>query len=109
MAAGGMDTLVEIYNLESGEESTIEGGSGFVTGLAYTPDGSRLATVSPQQVTFWDTQTCEQIGKLRVIEEVRRVGFLPDGSGMITTSLEGYARLWKALPPGGRLLPEELE
>jgi len=94
---------VQIYNLATGKVSKIAGGSGWVTGLAYTPDGSRLATVSPQRVTFWDTQTHERIGELRVTEELRRVGFLPDGSGMITTSLEGSARLWKALPSGDRL------
>ena len=104
-AAGGMDSAVTVYNLATKAVTEFRDESWWVTGLAYTPDGSRLATASTQQITFWDTASLEKVCTFGVNEEVRRVGFLPDGSGMITTSLEGQVRLWKALPPGERLSP----
>ena len=101
-AAGGLDTEVKVCNLKTMEESELGDASWWVTGLAYTPDGSRLATASPQQVTFWDSETHQQVGRFHIREEVRRVAFLSDESGMITTSKEGFVRLWKAIPPGGQ-------
>ncbi len=68
----------------------------WITGIAFTPDGSRLVTASPQQVTFWDYESKEQIGTFRANDQVRRVAFLPDGSGMVTASAEGNIRIWDA-------------
>lgn len=99
VAASGLDGTVHILDLDSNKKDTLSEESRWVTGLAYSPDGSRLVTASPGQVTFWDSESFEQIGTLDVNEQVRRVGFLPDGTGLVTASSEGFVRVWKALPP----------
>jgi WD40 repeat protein len=110
-AAGGLDTSVKLFDLEKVlkcrhtehlEESNaqhyqeLKDKSWWLTGLAFTSDGKRLATVSDGMVTFWDPVTLEQIGTFRVNEQIRRIAFLPDA--MFTASTEGYVRLWKATP-----------
>lgn len=74
-----------------------------LTGLTFSPCGTRLVTVSPTgSVTFYNAKTFEGVGTMRLHEHVRRVAVLPDASGIITASSEGYVRLWPAARPEQR-------
>ncbi len=98
-AAAGLDSSIKIYSVDGRDDVELQDKSRWITGLAFTPDGKRLVTASAQQITFWDPDSRDQLGTFRVNEQVRRIGFLADGSGMVTASTEGFVRLWKATPP----------
>jgi len=95
-AAGGLDGSVVLFDADTEIEETLPVKSWWVTGLAFTSDGKRLATASDGMVTFWNPDTLDEIGTFRVNEQVRRVAFLRDA--MITVATEGYVRLWQARP-----------
>ncbi len=87
-AAGGLDGIVEVRDVTDATKGKLDDKSQWVTGLSFTPDGSRLVTVSPEQIAFFESETLEEIGTFRVNEQFRRVAFFPNGDGMVTASAE---------------------
>lgn len=79
-----------------------------VTGLAYSPDGKRLAAVSRNVVKLWDTKTRLEMLTLRGANRPfwedslpLLVQFSPDGQGLMATNSDDTLSLWEAEPPGG--------
>jgi WD40 repeat protein len=76
--------------------SNLEGHSEWVWSVAFSPDGSRLATGSGDGTAkIWDLES----GKASLTleghsESVTRVAFSPDGSGLVTGSDDGTAKIW---------------
>ncbi len=82
------------------------GDDAFVFGVAFSPDGTRLATATgsrdPAQAAdngakVWDART----GKLLLTlsghgREVFDVAFSPDGKRLVTASVDTTAKLWDA-------------
>jgi WD40 repeat protein len=77
------------------------GHSAMAWSLAFTPDGTRLASASRDMtVKLWDTASGQEVLTLRgFASEVSGVAFSPDGSRLVTTDLGGSVRLWKAERP----------
>src|SRR5262249_25642569 len=69
-----------------------------VTGVAFSPDGLRLATASRDETArLWDARTGQELLTLKGhTAQVRSVSFSPDGTRLATTSADGTARLWDA-------------
>jgi WD40 repeat protein len=76
-----------------------------VMAVAFSPDGQTMATGAwwwkhnvpntPAEVQLWKVGTWEQIGKPMLHPEpVRALAFGPDGTALLSTSLDGKARLW---------------
>jgi WD40 repeat protein len=68
-----------------------------VWGLAFTPDGTRLASASRDMtVKLWDTASGQEVLTLRdFASEVSGVAFSPDGRRLVTTDLGGSVRLYE--------------
>lgn len=70
--------------------------TGAVTDLAFSANGSRLATGSADgTVRVWDPHTGEQLLVLRGHSAaVSSVSFSPDGSRLASASRDGTVRVW---------------
>ncbi len=81
---------------------TLEGPSNTVHALAFSPDGTRLATgTEDEAVTLWDMTAGREIATLRHPGTVKTVAFSPDGrhlasgsSGSFKEGAENIVKLW---------------
>ncbi|MCO6042887.1 protein kinase [Aeoliella sp. ICT_H6.2] len=91
IASGGTDSLVYLWDVESGELlNSWEGHSHWVYGLAFHPRGDHLATVSGHssrgegRVLVWDVSTGERQRDLSVVEScLFAVTYSPDGQLLV--------------------------
>ncbi|MGD0699403.1 MAG: CHAT domain-containing protein [Trebonia sp.] len=76
---------------------TLAGHTSYVTGVAFSPDGSLLATASGDHTArLWNTGTGAPVRTLTGHEAgVTGVAFSPDGSLVATVSGDRTARLWQ--------------
>ena len=78
-------------------ELTLRGHAGFVDGLAYTPDGKRLATASDDGTAkVWDATTGRELLTLPIKDGHGRhgVAFSPDGKRLATSTNSGEVTVW---------------
>jgi WD40 repeat protein len=109
IGVGCFDGHVRLYDL-TGEESTerlaVKATRGLLStgidSLAFSADGSRLATGGDRTARIWDAATAQQLLDLRPGKRVTSVAFSPDGSRLATGSYDKTARIWYAA--SGRLL-----
>jgi WD40 repeat protein/DNA-binding SARP family transcriptional activator len=88
---------VELWDPATGERvAVLEGSAGSVLGVAFSPDGTRLATGGIDgAVTIWDTASGEQLLVLRGhYNFAASVAFSPDGSQLASVGAEGVVRIW---------------
>jgi WD40 repeat protein len=76
---------------------TLVGHNAAVWSLAFTPDGTRLASASRDMtVRLWDTASRKEVLPLQGFSsEVRGVAFSPDGRRLVTTDQAGFVKLWE--------------
>ena len=69
-----------------------------VTGVAWHPDGSRLATCGADRtIRIWDTATGTELITLRGHSNlIQRLAFSNDGNTLVSTSDDGTIKLWRA-------------
>ncbi len=91
------DQTIAIWDLETGRRvATLAGHSGIVNGLAFSSDGSRLATANGDgSIRVWDARTGQQQLELRGHAGlVSNVSFSPDGRWLASYGAEGTVRVW---------------
>jgi WD40 repeat protein len=80
----------------SRELATLTGHTGFVTQVAFSPDGQRLVSVSTDKtMKLWDTATGKEIATLPGHTSfIRHVTFSPDGQRLASASEDTTVKLW---------------
>jgi WD40 repeat protein/serine/threonine protein kinase len=96
-----MENTAIIWNAVTGEKLlTLDHGDGFpgVFGVAFNPDGTRLATASggtPGVAIIWDATTGQELLTLSGHTSwINRLDFSPDGTVLATTSADMTVKLW---------------
>jgi WD40 repeat protein/type II secretory pathway predicted ATPase ExeA len=79
-------------------DRTLKGHSGWVTGVAFSPDGLRLASGSwDQTVKFWDVATGQGLGNIAdEIKGVEALAFSDDGHWLAAETSSNTVALWDA-------------
>jgi WD40 repeat protein len=75
--------------------TTLESHTSTVYAVAFSPDGTRLATADGRTVGLWDPATGTTLTTLEShTSAVYAVAFSPDGTRLATAGSDGTARLW---------------
>jgi RNA polymerase sigma factor (sigma-70 family) len=100
LAAASRDQTVRLWNMTTGQEiRRLPNHEGSVRFVAYSPDGTRLATgVSPSGVVhLWDAATGEKVRQLKHAGHwVGHVAFSPDGKIVAAGASRHVILLWDA-------------
>ncbi|HEY2466576.1 MAG TPA: TIR domain-containing protein [Terracidiphilus sp.] len=97
LAAGGEDGSTRIWLLASGNQLHELVDEGPVHSVTFSPDGKNLATVtiSTTTVKIWDVISGREVRTFGDhASSVFAVAYSPDGSKLVTASIDKTARLW---------------
>jgi WD40 repeat protein len=97
-AAGGSDAIT-VWNVSDGvETATLKNRSGDITHLAFSPDGTRLASSSKDwPILLWDLASQRVSAALNGhTAAVNSVSYSADGKQLISGSDDGTVRTWDA-------------
>ncbi|MDE0424820.1 MAG: dockerin type I domain-containing protein [Candidatus Poribacteria bacterium] len=101
LASGSDDGTVRLWNVQTGETfATLKGNTKFpegITALAFSPNGTTLASATTDQIWLWDVHT-KQI--IRILEghtwHVSALAFSPDGETLASAGWDWTLRFWNA-------------
>ena len=103
LAVSGWSDRVFIYDTQTWRPSQeLRTNWRLASGLVFSPDDRTLVAASPcGEVKFWQVATGQEVGTMRMNESVRRLSFL-DENTLVTASMEGFVRVWRASLVGPR-------
>jgi WD40 repeat protein len=95
--SGASSGEVKVWDVQTGRELlTLQGHSGVINSVAFSPDGKRLASASRDQtVKVWDAQTGQELLSLK--GSGVSVAFSPDGH-WLASNPGGKVMIWDATP-----------
>ena len=99
IVAGCHDGTIKVFDAQSGDRlSTVRGHSADVNSVAWSPDGTKLASGSDDRtVRIWEAATGKQLWQLRGHDrEVMSVSWSPDGTRLASGSLDARVLIWDA-------------
>jgi WD40 repeat protein len=107
VASAGADRTIRVWRATGRQDvAVLHGHTGSVTGLAFAPDGRRLASLSSERglgwggddtARVWDVEPLETLPVLRGHRSyVYPVAFSPDGRWIASGGWDNSVRLWDA-------------
>ena len=88
--------VIQLWDPDSGDKlKTLLSGDKISTALAFSPDGSILASTSGGSLTLWESATWQRLGDWTAHDEyITSLAFSPDGGRLLTASSDGTINLW---------------
>jgi WD40 repeat protein len=97
VATAGVDSVVRVWDAESGDSVFAGRAPTRLYGVALTADGLRVAGVGEDgSGTIWDVASGQAVHLLGHRNRIRDVAFRPDGRWLVTGSDDQTARVWDA-------------
>jgi WD40 repeat protein len=107
-ATGEASGAIKLWDLATLKDpKTLAGHSGHVTSLGFTPDGTKLVSVSDDQtIRLWNVADAAAAGELQTPAPIEALAILADGAQIATGHADSLIRLW-TLPTaaGGQITP----
>jgi WD40 repeat protein/serine/threonine protein kinase len=99
-SAAGDDRTVKIWDAQTGQETLVlKGHSAYVTNLAYSPDGNRIATTADDKtVKLWNAHSGDELLTLEGHGSYNGVAFSPDGNLLACGGPDGTIKIYDATP-----------
>ena len=109
LAAGGNSTMIQLWDVRSGECVAMLEGEDAVQTVAWSPDGKLLASGgSSGAIRLWHADTGECCGVLEGhVAKVQTVAWSPDGKTLASGGGDGAIRLWDIQNGGCSTMLEE--
>jgi WD40 repeat protein len=96
LVAASADNTAWLWHLPSGQFVRLTGYSAAVSGVAFSPDGRYLGTISGDTVRVWDMDGLKPmtLKQARHGAAIHQFAFSPDSNFLATVSQDATARLW---------------
>jgi WD40 repeat protein len=86
---------VKVWDIPTGKEQVLNGRTGYVYSVEFSPDGKTLAVGNVNGVVqLWDVETRNERTSLEVGAGVYCVAFAPDGKALASADMGGRVKLW---------------
>ncbi|MCG9128052.1 sigma-70 family RNA polymerase sigma factor [Candidatus Poribacteria bacterium] len=94
--ASGENNVIRFFDIDSGNEKTLNAHSSWVDDLSYSPDGKSILSISdPKEIFLWDVNTLQKKILDGPVEGFpTSVDFNPDGRIIATGSWDNKVHLW---------------
>jgi WD40 repeat protein len=108
VATAGADRKIKLWNLDGAEQATLEGHRDWVSSVAFSGDGSMLASASHDKtLRIWNVAQRKEIASLGPWNQTLwTVAFAPQGNVVAAGSHGDSLRLWEMAFPKPLFAPE---
>jgi WD40 repeat protein len=98
LVSGNEDCTIKVWELSTGNQIlALTGHSNFVNSIAFSPDGSILASAGGNIVKLWELSKGQEIRTFSGHAElIHSVAFSPDGQRLVSGSNDKTIKLWNA-------------